>query len=130
MDSFTARVKHTLSRIPRGKVATYGQIAAVSGNPLGARQVVWVLHTSSEAERLPWFRVVNSKGRIALPPGNGYELQRALLVKEKVRFNLYGSIDLERCQWRPAPAARKRTARPVKTGASTHRFTMRRTHRK
>jgi len=47
--------------IPRGKVATYAQVAAVAGSPLAARQVVRVLHSLSRAERLPWQRVINSR---------------------------------------------------------------------
>ncbi len=90
-----------IKRIPRGKVATYGQIAAMAGNPRAARQVVRTLHTSSDKAELPWHRVINSQGRISLKPGQGYELQRTLLEEEGIRFDLRGSIDLKLYLWSP-----------------------------
>jgi methylated-DNA-protein-cysteine methyltransferase-like protein len=111
VDSFTANVKRALKRIPRGRVATYGQIALIAGTTRGARQVVWVLHSSAEKEKLPWFRVVNGKGRIALQPGDGYELQKALLEREGIHFNIGDMIDLERYQWRPDSTGKKASRR-------------------
>ena len=102
----TARVVAVLKRIPRGKVATYGQIAALAGNPRGARLVVWVLNSQSESERLPWYRVINSKGRIALPRGRGFELQRALLMKEHVKVSPAGKVSLSEFLWRPRTVRR------------------------
>ncbi len=99
--SFFRRVINVIKRIPRGKVATYGQIAALAGNPRGARQVAWVLHSASDKEELPWQRVINSAGTISLPRYGGYELQKALLVKEKIKFDGNDGIDLARFQWRP-----------------------------
>jgi methylated-DNA-protein-cysteine methyltransferase related protein len=99
--SFFRRVVTVIKKIPRGKVATYGQIAALAGNPRGARQVAWVLHSASDKEKLPWQRVINSKGTISLPRYGGYELQKALLVKERIRFDSDDCIDLARFQWRP-----------------------------
>lgn len=99
--SFTDRVRELIAAVPSGKVATYGQIAAYAGNPRAARQVVRVLHSSADKYNLPWHRVVNSKGRIGLKPGQGYELQRAMLTDEGVRFNLDDSIDLKAHLWRP-----------------------------
>jgi len=90
-----------IKRIPRGKVATYGQIAAMAGSPRGARQVVRTLHSSSDKEDLPWHRVINSKGMISLPPGRGYELQQRLLESEGVEFNRKGRVDLKRFLWQP-----------------------------
>ncbi|PWB67718.1 DNA methyltransferase [candidate division GN15 bacterium] len=101
MEPFTAIVKSILKKIPRGKVATYGQIAALAGNPRAARQVVRILHSSTEKDKLPWHRVVNSQRKIGLRPGSGYELQQALLKKEGVSFGIGGRIDFERFQWRP-----------------------------
>jgi methylated-DNA-protein-cysteine methyltransferase-like protein len=99
--SFHQRVIDIIKSIPRGKVATYGQIAALAGNPRGARMVVRVLHTSSGKEKLPWHRVINSKGSISLKPGSGYEVQKALLKKEGVIFKKDDSIDLKRFLWKP-----------------------------
>ena len=91
-----------IKKIPCGKVATYGQIAAMAGNPRGARQVVRTLHTSSDKEDLPWHRVINSKGMVSLPPGRGLELQRRLLEDEGVEFDRKGRVDLKRFLWEPA----------------------------
>jgi methylated-DNA-protein-cysteine methyltransferase-like protein len=100
-DSFSHRVKELIKRIPRGKVATYGQIAAYAGNPRAARQVVWILHSSSGKEKLPWHRVINSKGRISLKPNYGYEIQRELLRQEGVKFAENEAVDFKRFLWSP-----------------------------
>ena len=102
---FTDRVKRLIKKVPRGKVATYGQIAAMAGNPRAARQVVRVLHACSEKDKLPWHRIVNSKGGISLKPGQGYELQKAMLRNEGIKFKENDLIDLGRYLWSP-----KRTA--------------------
>ena len=99
--SFNQRIIDIIKSIPKGKVATYGQIAALAGNPRGARMVVRVLHTSSKKENLPWHRVINSKGKISLSPGSGFELQKALLEKEGVVFKEDDSVDLKRFLWKP-----------------------------
>ncbi|MGB2697676.1 MAG: MGMT family protein [Candidatus Zixiibacteriota bacterium] len=100
-NSFHQRVIDIIKSIPKGKVATYGQIAALEGNPRGARMVVRVLHSSSKKEKLPWHRVINSKGKISLSPGSGYEVQKVLLEKEGIIFKQDDSIDLSRFLWRP-----------------------------
>ncbi len=82
--------------IPKGKVSTYGQIAALAGSPLAARVVVWVLNSSSDKEKLPWHRVINSKGKISLPLGCGYELQKSLLEKEGIVFDERDKIDFKK----------------------------------
>ena len=98
---FSERIKLIIKSIPRGKVASYGQIAAFAGNPRAARQVVRILHSSTTKDGLPWHRVINGQGRISLKPGQGYELQKRLLKKEGIKFSLDGSIDLNEFQWRP-----------------------------
>jgi len=100
-DSFHQRAIAVIRKIPRGKVATYGQIAAMAGSPRGARQVVRTLHSSSEKENLPWYRVVNREGRISLKSGSGYELQKAMLTDEGVTFGRNDAIDLTHYQWFP-----------------------------
>lgn len=95
-------IKEIIKRIPRGKVATYGQIAAFAGNPYAAREVVRALHSSSQKDKLPWHRVVNRYGRIALSRNQGYERQKTLLEKEGVRFGLRDTIDLDRYLWVPS----------------------------
>ncbi|MDD3732473.1 MAG: MGMT family protein [candidate division Zixibacteria bacterium] len=99
--TFHQRLVRLIKKIPRGKVATYGQIARMAGNPRAARQVVWVLNSSWEKEKLPWYRVINSKGQISLKPGQGYELQKSLLEKEGVLFDDHGRVNLERFLWTP-----------------------------
>jgi methylated-DNA-protein-cysteine methyltransferase-like protein len=108
-DSFTARAAELIRSIPKGKVATYGQIAGMAGDPRGAREVVRVLHTHKD---LRWHRVLAAGGRIILP-GPGGVLQRKLLEAEGVRFDADGATPLALYQWRgPAhPPARDRAQR-------------------
>jgi len=100
--SFSQRVKDIVKKIPKGKVATYGQIAAYAGNPRAARQVVWILHSSSRKDRLPWHRVINREGRISLKPNYGYEIQKELLRKEGIEFDKNDTIDFDRYLWSPS----------------------------
>jgi methylated-DNA-protein-cysteine methyltransferase related protein len=97
------RIKRVIRRIPRGRVASYGQVAALAGHPRAARAVVWILHSSSASAKLPWHRVINSRGTISLRPGYGYEEQKALLMREGVAFDRQGRVDLRRQGWRPRP---------------------------
>jgi methylated-DNA-protein-cysteine methyltransferase-like protein len=96
----TLRIIAVLSSIPRGHVASYGLVAELAGLRNGARQVVRVLHARSEKDRLPWFRVLRKDGSIALPPGEGFDLQRALLQAEGVEVSPLGAVDLGRFGWR------------------------------
>jgi methylated-DNA-protein-cysteine methyltransferase-like protein len=98
---FTQRVVQVIQSIPQGKVIAYGHIAALAGNPRGARQVSRILHSMSGKHDLPWHRVINARGKISLPRGRGYELQRALLESEGVLFSPGQTIDLQRCLWQP-----------------------------
>ncbi len=98
---FMARTRHIISQIPAGKVSTYGRIALLAGNSSGARQVARILHSSSEKYDLPWHRVVNRFGRISLPVGSRFELQRKLLEEEGVRFDTSNQIDFSKYLWIP-----------------------------
>ena len=100
--TFTERLIGLIRRIPAGKVATYGQIAAMAGNPKAARQVARVLHACSQREDLPWHRVVNREGRIALIAYAGGAEQKRLLEAEGIGLDQAGTIDLEIFLWRPA----------------------------
>jgi len=104
--TFSTQIISIIKRIPRGKVATYGQIAALAGNPRAARAVVWLLHSSSGKEKLPWHRVINGRGTISLKPGYGYDEQRARLESEGVDFDLYGRVDLNKNQWQPGTGSK------------------------
>jgi len=82
-DGMFARIRATIRKIPRGKVATYGDVAYAAGFPGAARQVAWALHGSGNV--LPWQRVVGAGGKILLPGVKGAE-QRFLLRSEGVAF--------------------------------------------
>jgi len=98
---FTSRAIAVIRAIPVGKVASYGQVAALAGSPNGARQIVRILHALSVRERLPWHRVIGGRGAIALPEGGGREEQAAALKAEGVRVDAQGRIDMSRHQWSP-----------------------------
>jgi len=93
-------------RIPRGRVATYGQVAKLAGLPGHARQVGYALHAVDEERSLPWQRVINAKGEVSLRSEVGYEhIQRQLLEREGVCFDERGRVDLDRYRWRPRRVA-------------------------
>ncbi len=98
MEEFSLRVIEIIRQIPSGMVCSYGRIAAMAGNPRGARQVARLLHSSARSRDLPWQRVVNSTGGISLPDRAG-ELQRALLESEGVLFTTSGRVDLKQHLW-------------------------------
>lgn len=101
MQPFTERVIDVILNIPEGRVMTYGQVGACAGSPRAARQVVRILHTLSKKHRLPWHRVINSKGQIALKEEEDYNEQLWALESEGVQVGLNGIIDLEKYQWVP-----------------------------
>lgn len=108
---FHARVYALVRKVPRGRVATYGQIAALLGSPSVARHVGFALAAVGNAdEPVPWHRIVNAQGRIS-PHGDGAHEQRARLQAEGVRFDTNGRIDLARYQY-GFPAARSRRRQP------------------
>ncbi len=91
----TARIVGAIRAVPKGAVASYGQIAMVAGHPRGsgaAREVVRILNALSRKENLPWWRIVRRDGAIALPEGEGAELQRELLRQEGLVFDREGKI--------------------------------------
>jgi methylated-DNA-protein-cysteine methyltransferase related protein len=95
--AFFARVYAAVRRVPRGRVATYGQIAAFCGVPRGARAVGWALRVlpAAREKQVPWHRIVGAGGRISLRAGLGPLLQRRRLRAEGVRFK-DGRVDLAR----------------------------------
>jgi len=104
-DGVHGRIHKTVSRIPRGRVATYGQIARLAGLHGQARLVGYAMHALPAGTRVPWQRVVNARGEISLP-GSSAVRQRTRLEREGVRFDARGRIDLDRFLWQP------RTSRP------------------
>ena len=95
------RIYAVVRRIPRGRVATYGQIAELAGLPGHARQVGYALHALPSGTAVPWHRVINARGEVSLRTAPGPELtQRMLLEREGVRFNARGRVDLRTVGWR------------------------------
>jgi methylated-DNA-protein-cysteine methyltransferase-like protein len=96
------RIYRVVSRIPRGRVATYGQVADLAELPGCARQVGYALHALADDSDLPWQRVVNARGEISLRRERGIEpIQQQLLEAEGIEFDARGCLDLSRVQWRP-----------------------------
>jgi methylated-DNA-protein-cysteine methyltransferase-like protein len=98
--SLHQRIHDVVSRIPRGRVATYGQIARLAGIPRQARLVGYALHALPAGTRVPWQRVVNAQGGISTPGGHD-SAQRKLLEREGVRFDSRDRIDLDAFLWTP-----------------------------
>jgi methylated-DNA-protein-cysteine methyltransferase-like protein len=95
--AFFRRVYAFVRRVPKGRVVTYGQVAALLGVPRGARAVGWALRglDPAGAARVPWHRVVGQGGRISLREGPGGLVQRRRLRAEGVRF-VNGKVDMSR----------------------------------
>jgi methylated-DNA-protein-cysteine methyltransferase related protein len=93
-----ARVHALVARIPRGKVATYGQLSEMIDGRLSPAGIGWALRASDAS--LPWYRVINSRGTLSTEqetPGR----QRRLLEEEGIEFDAAGAVDLSTYQWRP-----------------------------
>ncbi len=100
LQAFTLKIIQVIDQIPYGKVATYGQIAAMAGNHRAARQVSRVLHTCSSKYQLPWHRVIGAAGKISIPKDHsGYGRQMKKLQSEGIEFGLGDTIDLSQFQW-------------------------------
>ena len=93
------KIRKVLLQIPYGRVATYGQVAALAGNPRAARTVGWVLNALPEESEIPWQRVINRHGRSSFPEEAKRRLQQALLEQEGVEFDQDGAVDLAVFQW-------------------------------
>jgi methylated-DNA-protein-cysteine methyltransferase-like protein len=94
------RIYAAVKRIPRGRVATYGQIATIAGLDGHARQVGYALHDLPDGMDVPWHRVINARGEISpRSAGDSHELQRMLLEAEGVEFSLDSRVALKRYQW-------------------------------
>ena len=97
--TWSESVYAVVKMIPKGKVATYGQIAALLGRPRGGREVGWAL-SGCDDPRVPCHRVVDRNGRLA----PHFREQRARLRKERAAFKASG-VDLENSAWRPSTRA-------------------------
>lgn len=117
-DSSYTRIYRVVSCIPRGRVATYGQIAELAGMPRAARQVGYALAALRDGGGgVPWHRVLNARGEVSVRSEPGFEdLQRVLLEREGVRFNAQGRVAFDRVLWLPGsealkPATKKKTTK-------------------
>jgi methylated-DNA-protein-cysteine methyltransferase-like protein len=107
VDRLYRRIYAVVREIPRGHVATYGQVAELAGIPGGARVAGAALKVSKPSDRLPWQRVIGKagklRGRIAIYDPIGAAVQRQLLEKEGVRVGDSGLVDLGRYGWLSSP---------------------------
>jgi methylated-DNA-protein-cysteine methyltransferase-like protein len=104
-DGLRDRIYRVVSRIPRGFVATYGQVAALAGARGHARQVGYALHALPEDVDVPWHRVINARGEISPRGTSGADAQQRLrLEAEGVEFDDRDRVDLSRYRWRARPA--------------------------
>jgi methylated-DNA-protein-cysteine methyltransferase-like protein len=97
---FTERIINIIKKIPPGKVLTYGFIAKLAGNPRAARQVSWILHSSTKKYNLPWHRVISSKGKIALKSEEDCEYQKNLLEQEGIEISDGFNLNLKEYMWK------------------------------
>lgn len=94
------KIYEQVRKIPRGKVATYGQIAMLAGNPRWARAVGYALHANPDLEGIPCYRVVNRFGKTAPAFAfGGEEVQAQLLRADGIEVSEEGYVDLERYLW-------------------------------
>ena len=96
------RIFAVVKKIPRGRVATYGQIATLAGLPGQPRQVGYALNCLKGPASIPWYRVINAKGGISKRAHPGCEkIQRVSLEHEGVEFDVNGQVELYRYRWKP-----------------------------
>ncbi|KOO08463.1 MGMT family protein [Vibrio hepatarius] len=100
MDQFLAQIFAVIHQIPAGKVTTYGEIAKLAGYPGYARHVGKALSNLPQGTQLPWFRVINSQGRISL---NGEDLvrQREEMIADGIEVTRDGKVSLRKYKWQP-----------------------------
>jgi methylated-DNA-protein-cysteine methyltransferase-like protein len=98
---FYVLVYRLVRRVPRGRVVTYGQVAAILGQPRGARAVGMALGAlgPSQVDSVPWHRVINAAGRCSHRDGFWAGIQQEMLEAEGVEFDRRGHVDLARVRW-------------------------------
>lgn len=106
-DDLTSRIYGVVRRIPKGRVASYGQVASLAGLPQHARLVGYALHRLPIASKVPWHRVVNARGELSLARAgraSGIE-QRLRLEREGIPVNAAFRVSINRYGWRPGKRA-------------------------
>lgn len=94
------KIYEQVKKIPKGKVATYGQIALYAGNPRWSQVVGFALHSNPDQKNIPCHRVVNRFGETAKAFAfGGEDVQRMLLENEGVKFLPDGRVDMQTCLW-------------------------------
>ncbi len=102
------KIYRAVRKVPRGRVATYGDIAKLAGYPGRARQVGYALHALPQGSSVPWHRIINAGGRISLPPQGGGLDQRFRLMEEGVRVDPGGKVSLREFRFRARAKTRSR----------------------
>ena len=93
------KIWQIVNQIPVGHVASYGQVAKLAGLPGYARYVGYTMKNLPSGTKLPWYRVINSKGTISFKKGSRqYQLQKSLLEQEGVAF-INGKLSLKTYLW-------------------------------
>ncbi len=98
-DSTFEKIYNVVKQIPRGKVATYGQVALLAGNPRWARVVGYALHVNPDPENIKCHRVVNRNGEVSKAFAFGGENMQILLLQEEGVEVKNGKVDLSVYQW-------------------------------
>lgn len=102
MEGFFEKVYSVVKDIPKGKVATYGQIAKILNAPRFSQVVGFALHSNPDQATIPCHRVVNREGKICTGFAfGGKDAQRKLLESEGVKVDKDGIVDLKKYLWRP-----------------------------
>ncbi len=111
MSGFREQILAFISRVPAGKVVSYGQVAAACGHARAARQVGGVLRALPADSKIPWWRVINNQGLISIKGSwtATKELQRKLLIKEKIKVSPDFEIDINKYRYADTKTINKRT---------------------
>ena len=99
VDSVFDRIYNVVSQIPKGKVATYGQVAQLAGNKRWARVVGYALHNNPDQSKIPCHRVVNRDGKVAKAFVFGGENEQIRLLQNEGVEVVEGKVDLEKYRW-------------------------------
>ncbi len=96
------KIYNIVKKIPKGQVATYGQIARLAGNPRWSRVVGYALHVNPDSSKIPCHRVVNRHGELSKAFAfGGQQAQKMLLEMEGIEFLQDDRVELEKYQWQP-----------------------------